>query len=174
MSGSTPNLMSTESNIKRDLEIIAEQERLLQFDTFSAKTAWLLGSRLRAEAEERAAPMTFEIQLAGRTLFLAATDGAPAGQLDWIRRKRNVVTRFGRSSYAVGLELELSGLTIEQRHGLTLADHAMHGGGFPIAVRGTGVVGSVIASGLTQRVDHAMIVDALAALLGLDTERLPD
>ena len=174
MSGATTNTMSTESTLKRDLEIIAEQERLLHFEAFSAKTAWLLGSRLRADAEERDAAMTFEIQLAGRTLFLAATDGAPAGQLDWIRRKRNVVTRFGRSSYAIGLELELSGLTIEARHGLSLADHAMHGGGFPIALRGTGVVGSVIASGLTQREDHAMVVQALAALLGLDVERLPN
>lgn len=172
-SGSTIT-MSTDTSIKRDLEIIAGQERLLHFEAFTAKTAWLLGSRLRAEAEERSAAMTFEIQLAGRTLFLAATDGAPAGQLDWIRRKRNVVTRFGRSSYAISLELELSGLTIEARHGLTLADYAMHGGGFPIALRDTGVVGSVIASGLTQRADHAMVVNALAALLGLDVEHLPD
>ena len=165
--------MSSET-IQRDLDIIAKQERLLHFETFSARTAWLLGSRLRAEAEDRNAAMTFEIQLAGRTLFLAATDAAPAGQLDWIRRKRNVVARFGRSSYAIGLELELSGKTIEQRHGLTLADHAMHGGGFPIALHGTGVVGSVVASGLTQRLDHALAVDALAAILGIQVERLPD
>ena len=166
--------MSPATSIERDLGIIAEQERLLQFETFSATTTWLLGSRLRAEAVERAAAMTFEIQLAGRTLFFASTDGAPAGQADWIRRKRNVVARFGRSSYAVGLELELSGKTIEQRHGLTLADYAMHGGGFPLALRGTGLVGTVVASGLTQRTDHAIVVDALAAILGINVERLHD
>jgi uncharacterized protein (UPF0303 family) len=118
--------------------------------------------------------MTFEIQIAGRTLFLVTTEGAPAGQADWIRRKRNVVMRFGRSSYAVGRQLELEGLTIEQRHGLTLTDYAMHGGGFPILLRGTGCVGSVIASGLHQRVDHAMVVDALAGMLGVEVERLPE
>jgi uncharacterized protein (UPF0303 family) len=155
-------------SIETDLRTIAIQERELQFESFGAEAAWLVGCKLRADALSRGAAMTFEIQVAGRTLFLASTDGAAAGQLDWIRRKRNVVMRFGRSSYAVGLQLELDGQTIEQRHGLTLADYAMHGGGFPINLRGTGCVGSVIASGLQQRVDHAMVVEAMAGLLGLD------
>ena len=68
----------------------------------------------------RKAGMTFEIQIAGRTLFARSTDGAAPSQAEWIRRKRNVVMRFGRSSYAMGLLLEKEGKTIEQRHGLTL------------------------------------------------------
>ena len=115
--------------------------------------------------------MTFEIQVAGRTIFLATTGNAAPGQADWIRRKRNVVMRFGRSSYAVGLQLAQEGKTIEERHGITLADYAMHGGGFPIALTGTGLIGSVIASGLAQRVDHGMVVDALAA--ALDRKDIP-
>ena len=161
-------------SIESDLKAIAEQEQQLQFAAFGADTAWSVGSRLRDDALARRAAMTFEIQVAGRTLFLATTEGAPAGQLDWIRRKRNVVMRFGKSSYAVGLQLELEGKTIEQRHGLTLTDYAMHGGGFPITLRGSGVVGSVIASGLHQRVDHAMVVAAMAHVLGVEFEALPD
>ena len=160
-------------SIETDLKTIASQEEQLQFQTFTADTAWQVGCLLRADALARGAAMTFEIQVAGRTLFLVATDGAPAGQADWIRRKRNVVMRFGHSSYLVGLQLEQDGRTIEARHGLTLADYAMHGGGFPIILRGTGVIGSVISSGLHQRVDHGMVVDALAGVLGIDVERLP-
>ena len=159
-------------SIETDLKTIATQERELQFESFGAETAWLVGCKLRADALSREAAMTFEIQVAGRTLFLATTEGAPAGQLDWIRRKRNVVMRFGRSSYAVGLQLEHEGKTIEERHGLTLTDYAMHGGGFPITLRGTGCVGSVIASGLHQRVDHAMVVEALAGVLGVQVQAL--
>ncbi len=159
-------------SIETDLKTIAMQERELHFESFGAETAWLVGCKLRADALSRGAAMTFEIQVAGRTLFLAATDGAPAGQLDWIRRKRNVVMRFGRSSYAVGLQLELDGMTIEQRHGLTLADYAMHGGGFPINLRGTGCVGTVVASGLHQRADHAMVVEAMAGVLGIQVQPL--
>jgi uncharacterized protein (UPF0303 family) len=159
-------------SIETDLKTIAIQEQQLQFDAFGAESAWLVGCRLRADALSRGAAMTFEIQLAGRTLFLTTTEGAPSGQLDWIRRKRNVVMRFSRSSYAVGLQLEHEGRTLEERHGLTLADYAMHGGGFPITLRGTGVVGSVIASGLHQRVDHAMVIDALASVLSVNVPRL--
>ena len=148
-----------------DLDTITTQERLLQFASFSPDTAWAVGSHLRADALARQAAMTFEIQVAGRTVFLTTTGNAAPGQVDWIRRKRNVVMRFGRSTYAVGLQLAQEGKTIEERHGLTLADYAMHGGGFPIALTGTGLIGSVIASGLHQRVDHGMVVDALAAVL---------
>lgn len=160
-------------SIEQDLAIIAQQESALVFPSFGAETAWQVGNALRADALARKAAMTFKIQVAGRTLFLAATEGAVAGQQDWIRRKRNVVMRFNRSSYAIGLELEATGKSIEERHGLTLAEFAMHGGGFPILLRGTGCVGTVIASGLAQRVDHAMVVDALAAVLGVTVPRLP-
>lgn len=156
-----------------EIEMIAAQERGLQFTSFSSEQAWAVGSSLRSAALARAAAMTFEIQVAGRTLFLCSTAEAPAGQLDWIRRKRNTVLLFGRSTYALGLELERTGRTMEERHGLAVADYAMHGGGFPIVLRGTGCVGSVIASGLHQRVDHAMVVVALEALLGTSVPHLP-
>ena len=161
-------------SLESDLKTIAMQEKELQFDAFGADLAWALGSRLRADSVARGAGMTFEIQLAGRTIFMTATDGAAPSQADWIRRKRNVVMRFGRSSYAVGLQLESDGQTLEARHGLTLADYAVHGGGFPIVLRGTGLIGSIVASGLAQRVDHAMVVDAIAGVLGVDLARLED
>ena len=161
-------------SLESDLKTIAMQEKELQFDTFGADLVWALGSRLRADAIARGAAMTFEVQVTGRTVFMTATDGAAPSQADWIRRKRNVVMRFGRSSYAVGLQLEFDGQTLEARHGLTLADYAVHGGGFPIVLRGTGLIGSVVASGLAQRVDHAMVVDAIAGVLGIEVDRLAD
>jgi uncharacterized protein (UPF0303 family) len=153
--------------LKEDLDRIKQQEAALQFAVFGADQAWTIGCRLRELALARGAAMTFEIQVAGRPLFLAATGGAPAGQTDWIRRKRNTVNRFGRSSYQVGVALDLEGVTLEGRHGLTLADYAAHGGGFPITLKGTGLVGTVVASGLPQREDHEMVVAVLSELLGL-------
>jgi len=155
-----------------DLRLIAEQERLLHFPSFNAETAWALGSALRAEALARKTGMTFEIQIAGRTLFACSTDTAAPGQADWVRRKRNVVMRFGRCSYAMGLMLEMEGKTIEQRHGLTLTDYALHGGGVPILLAGTGLVGSVVCSGLDQRSDHGLVVKAMAGVLGVDVPAL--
>ena len=159
--------------LEEDLRLLAEQERLLHFPSFSAEIAWTLGNTLRAEALARKAGMTFEIRVAGRTLFACSTDGAAPGQADWIRRKRNVVMRFGRSSYAVGLMLQQEGKTIEERHGLTLADYAMHGGGVPILLTGTGLVGSVVSSGLDQRTDHGLVVKGMASVLGIAVPSLP-
>ena len=155
-------------DVDQDLVVIARQEELLRWDGFDADTAWRLGSVLREMLVARGAAGTVEIELAGQVLFTAATVGATPGQADWIRRKRNTVRRFARSSYAVGRVLERDGETMEARHGLGLADYAAHGGGFPLWVRGVGVVGSVIVSGMPQRDDHNLAVAAMAKVLGVD------
>jgi uncharacterized protein (UPF0303 family) len=155
-----------------DLPILEQQEKQLRFTQFNADTAWQLGNLLRAALLERNAGGTIEIEIAGQLLFACATPGATPGQADWIRRKRNVVHRFARSSYAVGRTLENNNETIEARHGLTLADFAAHGGGFPIILEGSGPVGSVVVSGLPQRDDHNLVVIALATLLNKSIPRL--
>jgi uncharacterized protein (UPF0303 family) len=160
-------------DLEQDLNLIAEQESLLQFSSFTSDDAWAIGTLLRHEALARNAGMTFEIQLAGRQLLLLTTIGAKADHLEWIRRKRNVTMRFVRSSYWMSLELELKAKPMPQRHeGLAFADYAMHGGAFPITLKGTGLVGSIIASGLHQRTDHALVVNAIATHLHLDVPRL--
>ncbi len=160
-------------NLEQDLALLEEQERLLEFPSFPSDLAWRIASHLREQALARNAGMTFEIQLAGRQLMLITTDGAKAEHADWIRRKRNVVLKFNRSSYWMSLELQLKGKSMLDRHeGITYADYAMHGGAFPIRLRGTGLVGTIIASGLHQRVDHAMVIDAIAATLNVEVPRL--
>jgi uncharacterized protein (UPF0303 family) len=51
-------------------------------------------------------------------------------------------------------------------------DFAAHGGSFPIIVRGTGCIGAVTVSGLPQRDDHNLVVEALALLLVKDVDAL--
>jgi len=159
-------------HLQADLDILAQQERTLRFTSFGADTAWQLGSLLRSKLVELGAGGTIEIEVNGHLLFACATAGATPGQADWIRRKRNTVRRFARSSYGVGRQLALDGQTMEERHGLTLADYAAHGGGFPLWLGGC-CVGSVVLSGLAQREDHALVVDALAEVLSVDVPRLP-
>jgi uncharacterized protein (UPF0303 family) len=161
------------SDLANDLALIAQQEAALQFPSFNADTAWQLGSLIRTKLLERKAGGSVEIDLAGHVLFSCATPGAVPSQMDWIRRKRNVVRRFARSSYAIGLQLEHDKQTLEGRHGLTLTDYATHGGGFPIVIRGSGLVGAVIVSGLPQRDDHGLAVAAIAELLHIDAPTLP-
>jgi uncharacterized protein (UPF0303 family) len=48
-----------------------------------------------------------------------------------------------------------------------MRDYASHGGCFPLLLESTGCVGTITVSGLPQRDDHYLIVEVLAAQLGV-------
>jgi uncharacterized protein (UPF0303 family) len=153
-------------NLNRDLEIIAKQERELVFPEFDEEMAWKLGLRLRELAFARRLPVAIEIKRFGQPLFYSALEGSTPDNAEWVRRKGNVVARFHRSSYAIGLELKRTNSTLAEKHELPSADYASHGGSFPLRVAGVGVIGSATVSGLPQRADHELVVEALCGQLG--------
>ena len=155
-----------------DLARIALQEERLQFERFDAAAAWTLGTRLKAAAEARGAAVAIDIQLHGQPLFFYAMPGTTPDNIDWIRRKRNVVLRFHKSSYAVGLKLQQEQTTLYEKVGVDSRDYAAHGGCFPLKLKGTGCIGTITVSGLPQREDHELIVDVLAELLGQPRDEL--
>jgi uncharacterized protein (UPF0303 family) len=160
--------MEAHMGLSEDLERIAMQERELVLPRIDAQVAWELGLRLRTMAVERSLSLVIDVRRFGKPLFYAALEGTTPDNAEWVRRKSNVVARFHRSSYAVGLGLKLKNATLLERQGLPLADYATDGGSFPLIVAGAGVVGSVTVSGLPQRADHELVVEALCALLGRD------
>ena len=164
--------MSTPPDPAQDLAVLAQQESLLRFTDFTPDTAWQLGNHLRDALLAREAGGSVEIELAGQLLFACTTVGAKPDQADWIRRKRNAVRHFARSSYSIGRQLELDQQTLEAHHGLALADYAAHGGGFPIFLAGSECVGTIIVSGLPQREDHNLVVTAIAEHLNVTIPQL--
>jgi len=163
--------MESDQNIER----MAVQEARLSFARFDADTAWQLGGRLRALAEARGSAVVIEIRIAGRMAFFHAMPGTTPANADWARRKCNTVELMHRSSYAIGCAPLKDGMTFEQRMGMPTRDYASAGGGFPVIVEGVGVIGAVAVSGLPQRDDHALVVEALAEMCGVphDEVRLP-
>lgn len=151
-----------------DLERIEEQQRRLRPSAFDEDIAWRLGNDIRHRAIDRGVAVTIEVRLAGETVFLHAMRGTAPANADWARRKRNVVELLRRPSYAVGLESERDGRSLLELMGLSERDMACHGGSFPIAVDGIGFVGVVTVSGLPQRADHDLVVEALADLCEVD------
>jgi len=131
-----------------------------------------LGSRLRQFALARKAPLVVDVRRFGQPLFYCALAGSSPDNAAWAQRKANTVARFHRSSYYMGLELQLKSTNLADRFGLTLNEFAAHGGSFPVAIVGTGVIGSVTVSGLPQREDHQLVVEALCAETGNDFEQL--
>ncbi|KAJ5380894.1 uncharacterized protein N7496_003322 [Penicillium cataractarum] len=139
-----------------------------KFRTFTAETAWTLGTALRTRllslpASQRK-PALISIALATATspnpphiLFQSATEsGTIPDNENWVRRKRNTVLRWGVSSWAMRMKV-LAGLggaagadsasaveeafvkkfALASSSGGAVADEfAIHGGGYPIRVRG--------------------------------------
>jgi len=157
--------------LNEDLERIALQERELQFDSMDEQTAWEIGTRLRALAEVRGLSVVIDVRRFGQPLFYTALKATTPDNVEWVRRKSNSVARFHRSSYGLGLHLKSKNDSLEAR-GLPTAEYASHGGSFPIVVKNAGIVGSVTVSGLPQRDDHELVVEALCGILNRDHSRL--
>jgi uncharacterized protein (UPF0303 family) len=154
---------------ENDLAAIAAQERELHFTRFDEDLAWHLGSRLREIAASRKLGIAIDVRRFGQPLFYAAMPGTSPDNAEWVRRKSNLVARFHRSSYAIGLEM---GASLFEKYGLPIAEYAAHGGSFPICVHGAGVIGAITVSGLPQRADHELVVEMLCAELGKDYSKL--
>jgi uncharacterized protein (UPF0303 family) len=147
--------------ITEDLALIARQEAELRFSTFDYDTAWHLGQTLRDLALSRNQGIVVDIRRFGQPhqqLFYTALAGTtPDSQ---------------RPSYAIGLLLEQQGRQFAERYSLPDADYAAHGGCFPIHVSGAGIIGAVTISGLSQRDDHNLAVEAICLLLERDPATL--
>jgi uncharacterized protein (UPF0303 family) len=154
-------------DIEKDIAMIALQEERLRFTAFDENTAWILGSLLRTKVKERGAAVVIEIRLGRETVFFSAMQGTAPVNADWARRKRNTVELLNRSSYAIGLALRQEQSSLESKMGLPTRDFASHGGSFPICVASLGCIGTVTVSGLPQREDHAIVVQALAEMCGV-------
>lgn len=141
------------------------QLEVLQFASFGPDDAVRLGLIAAERALMERSPVLIEIQLDDRTVFRAALEGTTPGNDDWLRRKFAVVRRFERSSLAMRVHFEEQGTDFHAATGLPEADYAAYGGGWPIVVRGLGMVGVMGVSGLPHLEDHRLITESIAAAL---------
>jgi uncharacterized protein (UPF0303 family) len=140
------------------------QEQELVFDSFDHTDAWRLGTRITAIAQDAGHPVGIDIRRPGLVLFRAALPGITPDQESWIVRKAAVVLRMEASSALVDARLSAAGVD-PAAVGWLGAEYAVTGGGFPIRVRGVGVVAAATASGLSSQQDHDLIVEGIRAHL---------
>ena len=155
-----------------DIALIRKQEETLVFPAFDEAVAFKIGSAIRDRALAENLPIIVDIRLWDRPLFYAAMPGSNASNPDWARRKINVVKRFLKSSYRSVLEQQRPDRTFKIGEGLDIADYVLAGGGFPVTVKGAGVIGVIAVSGLPEREDHGVVVDALCKHLGIEAGKL--
>jgi len=143
------------------LESLAQEQETLVLRRFDYATAWQLGARMQAGAAARQLPVAIEVTHGDTVVFFALLPGATPDNPDWTRRKRNVALRFHQSSLHMRLLCEQHDWDFAQRFRLSPGDYAASGGGVPIIVAGTGVVGAAAVSGLPDVEDHALVANAL-------------
>lgn len=146
-------------------QLVAEQDEL-QFAHFTFDDAYAIGADLVETARRNGLSIAIDIAVNGQQLFHAALPGTSPDNDQWIVRKNRVVGRFFTSSYYIAKLLELQGRSIEEGYGLSANEFAPFGGAVPIAVRGTGVIGSITVSGLPDEEDHRTVVDAIRRHIG--------
>jgi len=145
---------------QRYFDIIAKQESMLQFTTFTADTALEIGLKLveRARKEERA--IAISIIRNGFTLFAHNMEGTSPDNDLWIAGKNYLVNRFLKSSLFMAKKIRAGQTRQDDRIGIYVA-----GGAFPLKVKGVGVVGTITVSGLHEDDDHGWTVEILKVML---------
>ncbi|KAH6989940.1 DUF967 domain-containing protein [Ilyonectria destructans] len=155
---------------------ITAQEKSLTLPHFTAEDAFEIGVLIRTKLREISEnPAVVNITLANnkQLLFHAASRPGTVPENDnWVARKRNFVLRFGWSTWAGHHLFDMGNeekFKAQFQLGETAGDYAIHGGGFPVRVKGVeGPIGAIVVSGLAQEEDHQVIVDCLRAFLNVE------
>ncbi|WP_240229776.1 heme-degrading domain-containing protein [Devosia lacusdianchii] len=154
--------------VAEDIELVKKQERELVLAAFDETVAYELGTAIRQRAITEKLGLVVDIRTWDRQMFFAATTGTSADNAEWVRRKINTVRRFQRASYR--MVLERGEAPFSPQSGVDPADYVIAGGGFPIRVKGAGIIGCLTISGLPGRNDHGVAVAALATHLGFEPQ----
>jgi uncharacterized protein (UPF0303 family) len=150
------------------LDTIRRQEQALQFSAFDNDAALAIGNRIVEQAKADKVAVTVDVSVNRNPLFFHAMAGTSPNNVDWIRRKSNLVNRTGHASFYVHTDAVAKGLDYDNLPTFDPKDYAAHGGSFPIVVKGTGQIGTITVSGLAGVDDHAMVVRALKWYLKAD------
>jgi uncharacterized protein (UPF0303 family) len=159
--------MSDEGLIKA----LRQQESTLAFDAFDESHAYIIGDTIVQRAARDALKIVVAIRLWDRMLFYAALPGSTDDNWHWARRKSNVTQRWGKASYRALIENGRN-RTYAANEDADPRVYALHGGAFPIVIKGVGPIGSITVSGLPEAEDHRMVVEAIADFLKVDKAKV--
>lgn len=145
-------------------ELLLKQEEVAVLKRFDMDDAFMLAQRVLELAGDDASKISVSIYKGIREVFFLAGNETTYENEYWIHRKRNVVNHHEHSSMLVRLNYDGDEEKYYRLNALKPSEYAIHGGGFPIRVEGTGFVGVVTISGLAMEDDHMLCVNALNML----------
>lgn len=140
---------------------LLNQESEVALDAFDNEIAQQLGALATKIGIERNLGIAISIRIGEWEVFKAALPGSKPENDGWINRKANVVNLTQHSTMYERVNSEESGIDWHLEHGVKDETHAIHGGGFPLYIKGEGFRGILLISGLPQVEDHKLAVEIL-------------
>ena len=150
--------------LKALLEQCKEEEKKLVFPSFNREDAWKLGCLLLENSKKKPKPVGIQIIVNDMVIFRYIPEGVTLNNSIWMERKHNMVMIREMSSRQAQVMRDLRGQTMEDWV-MDPNEYSTVGGGFPIRVAGTGLIGSACVSGLPAEEDHKLIVETLTEYL---------
>ena len=151
---------SAKESLKNLDDIIAQEEKY-QFESFSASDAIALANVMLENEKEWGRPVAFCIYLNGCTVFQYLPEGTGKLNEMWFRKKITTVMALRWSTMRLWTWQESVEGIRRNPEMYPAADVVPCGGGFPITVKGCGVVGVIVVSALGDQADHDFIIDSL-------------
>ena len=149
---------------------LTDLEKELVFRSFSRADAATLGTMLDEEGQKCGSPIAMEITINGLVVYRYFQDNCPSDSTNWLARKRRVVDEQGMGSLRFGQMLEENGETLED-HKIDSMNYAPGGGGMPIILHKTGIIGSVCVSGCPDHLmDQKIVTNGMRRLLRSKSE----
>jgi uncharacterized protein (UPF0303 family) len=160
--------------IDKYIALVEQQEEALQFPHFNRRDAWELGNEFVRDILDKKIALAVSIRLLnGLILFQYSSEGTTLNNESWITRKFHTVRDLDASTLLNTLRLQKRKETLEGR-GLDPKYYVSGGGGFPIRIRGTGLIGAALVSGLPGLQDHNMLIECISRYLkAADVPRIP-
>lgn len=141
-----------------DVEEILDQERDAVLPSFSVDDAHWLGRHIVELAGSHAPDVTVNVRHGRRRVFMEAGADTALDNESWVERKSNVVERLDMASLRANREWGGDEEAFYANKAVERSAYAIHGGAFPIRVRGVGLVGVATCSGLVSEADHTLVL----------------
>lgn len=145
------------------MEKLLAEEKELELTKFSNEDAFELG-KIVIELVKSKYPnkfVTISIEKNKNKIFYYKMDWAREDFDYWIKGKRNCVERFNHSSLYLKEYAASKDYDFYERYNLDKNLFRLDGGGYPISIKETGIIGNICISGITSYEDHNLCVESL-------------
>jgi uncharacterized protein (UPF0303 family) len=149
------------------LKIVLEQEERLLFGKFDREDVLALAESIIDLARNQYGHVSIRVVYDNITTFYYLMEGTTLNNDWWMAKKLNVCMKTGASSLLSALEFEHGGKECPQ-WAEEEGNYALVGGCIPIRLKDGEIKGYAMVSALEHQMDHQLIADAMAGMLGIN------